>query len=180
MIFRKLGGGGAKAVWNFPKNSSVLDVSGIPKWFITFITTTISNQHCPQYPNQLAISLAGMTISPSPSASTSPPSPHASLCTSQLPLQDRTSARPMLDCRRSLSGRLSQPGHYQHDDHIVGDKVPLKAMNLSSIINPWNEKYTATVENTATPKQTVRQRQMILSPHPIPSTSWPIASLKIS
>ena len=29
--FPKIRGGGSKAVWNFPKNSSVLDVSGIPK-----------------------------------------------------------------------------------------------------------------------------------------------------
>ena len=31
MVFRKLGGGGSKAVWNFSENSSVLVMASVPE-----------------------------------------------------------------------------------------------------------------------------------------------------
>ena len=52
MIFRKWGGGGSKAVWNFSENSSVLDVSGIPKdgpYWIKWCTNFVSSNWVANY-----------------------------------------------------------------------------------------------------------------------------------
>ena len=69
--------------------------------------------------------------------------------------------------------------HRRYHQHQQLQEHHLHCDSLFLLFWQWKHHHhgrqRSTVEKTAMPKQTVRQRQMIRSPQPIPSTSWPIA-----
>ena len=69
--------------------------------------------------------------------------------------------------------------HHRYHQHQKLQEHHLHCDSLFLLFWQWkyyqHGRQRSTVEKTAMPKQTVRQRQIIRSPQPIPSTSWPIA-----